>query len=114
MPFERAEEARSRMGWSPAEMSEYLGVSRAVYRARRQRGRLRGAESVKVEFLELLLEAGARVLEGEAEARVWLLRPARGLGGVRPVDHLTSIKGYEDVRNILMRVEHGSSSKRLF
>lgn len=105
--FSRAEAARGRMGWGEAEMASYLGVSVRVYRSRRVRGRLRGAESPKLEFLELTLELGERVL-GSADAGCeWLQRPLPALGGARPVDHMISIEGYEAVRHALLRAEHG-------
>lgn len=105
--FSRAEAARGRMGWGEAEMASYLGVSVRVYRSRRVRGRLRGAESPKLELLELTLELGERVL-GSADAGCeWLQRPLPALGGARPVDHMISIEGYEAVRHALLRAEHG-------
>lgn len=67
----------------------------------------RGGESLKVEMLASVLEEATRVLHGEEEARHWITTPIISLDQKRPLDHLTSINGYERVKNTLTRIEYG-------
>lgn len=65
-----------------------------------------GIESDDTNFNELLALAIA-VLGTHELAVKWFHTPALGLSGTRPVDLLASFQGTTQVREFLMRLQHG-------
>ncbi|MDZ7801808.1 MAG: MbcA/ParS/Xre antitoxin family protein [Trueperaceae bacterium] len=66
-----------------------------------------GDESYEDGMLGRILDDATRVLGSEEEARRWLHTQIVSLGGRRPIEHLTSLEGYERVKNTLAKIEHG-------
>lgn len=58
-------------------------------------------------MLAAILEEATRVLHGEEEATHWVTTPIISLDRKRPIDLLTSIGGYERVKNTLTKIEYG-------
>lgn len=54
-----------------------------------------------------MLERTARVLGNRQFAERWMVKPARGLNGQRPIDLLSSADGIELLETFLGRMEHG-------
>ena len=54
-----------------------------------------------------LYRHGETVFDGVANFRTWLERPNTGLSGKRPVDLLTSSRGFKEVDDLLTRIEFG-------
>lgn len=96
-----------RAGMDENELARFLGVSPKTLRRRAERGVLGEAESMKTEMLHATLDEARRVLGDEAAARRWLTSPVASLDGLRPLDHLDSIAGYERVRETLTKIEYG-------
>jgi len=101
-----AERLRKSLGLDAKSMADYLGIDEKTY-FRRARGQLKGGESLKVEMLAAILEEATRVLHGEEEATHWITTPIISLDRKRPIDLLTSIGGYERVKNTLTKIEYG-------
>ncbi|HWU62775.1 MAG TPA: antitoxin Xre/MbcA/ParS toxin-binding domain-containing protein [Ensifer sp.] len=57
-------------------------------------------------FARLLAKASA-VLGSQAEAEAWMLQPALGLEGRRPIDLLATAAGSDLVREYLERLDYG-------
>lgn len=57
-------------------------------------------------FARLLAKAAA-VLGSQAEAETWMLQPALGLEGRRPIDLLATAAGSDLVREYLERLDYG-------
>lgn len=104
--YATAEGLRKRLGLDARSMADYLGIDEKTY-FRRAGGELKGGESLKVEMLAAILEEATRVLHGEEEATHWITTPIISLGRKRPIDLLTSIGGYERVKNTLTKIEYG-------
>ena len=94
-------------GLSDEDLARFLGVSTKTLARRAEKGRLDEAESLKAEMLAYVLNEAARVFGDEATARRWLTNPVASLDGLRPLDHLDSIEGYERVRETLTKIEYG-------
>lgn len=105
--FSTAEKVRNRLGLDAKSMARYLGIGEETYFRRAKTGELRGGESLKIEMLATVLDEATRVLHGEAEAAHWITTPIISLGLRRPIEHLTSINGYERVMNTLAKIEYG-------
>ena len=105
--YASAEKLRKRLGLDAKRMAEYLGIDEKTYYRRADKGDLKGGESLKVEMLATILQEAARVLHGEDEAAHWITTPIISLDNKRPIEHLTSINGYERVKNTLAKIEYG-------
>lgn len=101
------------MGTFPALRSSYIGAvlgisARTLARQEHTPLRLMPAHlaSATWRFAEVL--ALAVHIMGSAEAvQRWLIRPASGLDGQRPLDMLRTVPGAEVVVEFLMRLEYG-------
>lgn len=70
---------------------------------------LSGRNSEVVLVLTELLDFGLEVFNNEAEKfHRWLKKPNPSLGGVTPESLFDSLKGIQEVRNSLNRLEHGN------
>lgn len=105
--YATAEKLRKLLGLDAKSMADYLGIDEKTYYRRSRAGELKGGESLKVEMLASILEQATRVLHGEDEAIHWITTPIISLGNRRPLEHLTSINGYERVKNTLIKIEYG-------
>ena len=106
-PYAGLEALRERIGLDLRTMAAYLGVSDKTYERRRHQGTLNPGESLKAEMLELALADAVRVFGDEASAREWLREPILALDDHSPIEHLTSVRGYQEVRDTLLQLQHG-------
>ncbi len=107
LTYRRAELVRRKVGFSRREFAEFLGVDPRTYARRSQEKHLKRSESMQVELVEGVLAEAARVFRDEALAREWLVSSIISLDKRRPIDHLDSIRGYERVKNTLVKIEYG-------
>lgn len=105
--YATAEKLRKRLGLDAKSMADYLGIDEKTYYRRARTGELKGGESLKIGMLATILEEATRVLHGEDEATHWVTTPIISLDNKRPLEHLTSIDGYERVKNTLTKIEYG-------
>jgi len=105
--FAQAERAGARVGLSDGALAAFLGISPKTLGRRRQAGALEPGEGLRVEMLEQMTRLAAEVLGDPERARRWLTGPLVGLGNKAPLELLTSIGGYERVRNSLLRQAYG-------
>ena len=69
--------------------------------------RLSSSESDRAARTMLIHAQAADVLEDKSLASQWMLRTNVELSGERPLDMLDTQSGYDRVRDILLRLEHG-------
>lgn len=103
----QAERVGARVGLMDEGLAAFLGISRKTYGRRRQKGALEPGESLRVEMLDQVYKLASEVLGDPERARRWLTQPLVGLEGRAPLELLTSIEGYETVRNSLYRQAYG-------
>lgn len=108
LPVAAAENVKSRVGLTDAELARLLGVGSATLRrARAAHGVLDATTSDRLYRLTRILAIAVEALESEAAAVSWLRRAQPGLGGGVPLDLLVTQAGAEDVEALLRRIEHG-------
>ncbi|MGL4610864.1 MAG: antitoxin Xre/MbcA/ParS toxin-binding domain-containing protein [Trueperaceae bacterium] len=105
--FVQAERMGRQVGLLNENLAAFLGISPKTYSRRRREGKLDTAESLRLEMLEKMYTLAQDVLGGEDRAKRWLTGPLTGLGNKAPLELLTSIQGYETVRNALYRQAYG-------
>jgi putative toxin-antitoxin system antitoxin component (TIGR02293 family) len=98
------------IGLSQSELARKLGLSPRTMAARIAGGRkkLSPDESEKVLRIRHVFEHALRVFGSVKEAREWLLSPAYGLEGQRPIDLLDTEPGGAQVRDYLGAIEYGN------
>jgi len=69
--------------------------------------RLKPDESERVARLMRIISLAMSVLESEDNARRWLQRPLRELGGQTPLQLAATEPGAREVERVLGRIEHG-------
>lgn len=101
-------------------LSRVMALAFRVLADRLERGEAEAADLVGVTFgvvgghqvgrewkvAEVIAKA-IDVLGGRAEAAKWITEPARGLGGKRPMDLLSTPAGVEAVEALLGRLDRG-------
>ena len=87
---------------------EALGIARrTAARRKRQGARLKPIESELLLRLARVLAAATGVLGSEEKARAWLVAENRALGGREPIKLLDTGIGFQDVMDVLKRIEYG-------
>ena len=95
--FERFLEAAKSLGLSRRAQAELLGLGHGAFYRRLNVGRLKDSERATAELLPLALRRVVELFGDEERARKWLIFPNAALGGIRPVELLSSPEGLEEV-----------------
>ncbi len=85
-----------------------LPIARRTAARRKATGsRLKAVESELLYRLSCVFVTAVEVLGSSAKTRTWLTQPNRALNGERPIDLLDTGIGFEDVMDVLRRIEFG-------
>lgn len=84
-----------------------LGVSESTLRRRRENGKLSAVESDRLYRLASAAAQAEAALDSREKAVKWLHAPNRALEGETPLSMLDTDIGYQRIRDILGRLEHG-------
>ncbi len=98
---------RKRLGWTRSEMAEVLHIPERTLVRRFEEGRLKSEESQRLLRLARVVSSGEMLFARSGKLGIWLLEPARALGGNRPVDYFDTDVGAEEVEDLLGRLAHG-------
>lgn len=82
-------------------------AKRTVARRKASATRLKASESELIYRFSRVLVTATDILGDRDKARQWLLAENRALNGVRPIDLLDTGIGFEDVMDVLHRIEFG-------
>ena len=75
---------------------------------RKSKGRLHKSESDHVVRIALMLNAATHLYSGDvSRAAMWICRPNRALAGAAPLDFVDTAPGYQEVCDLIGRIEHG-------
>ncbi|GAA4010630.1 hypothetical protein GCM10022408_23730 [Hymenobacter fastidiosus] len=100
-----------RLRFSNKEISAVLGVSESTLARREQANKaLTLDEGEKTIQLSAVLAKGLEVFEDEGDFHHWLNTVNVALGGIRPIQLLSSAIGREQVRDLLGRIQYGHYS----
>jgi len=92
---------------STEDLTRLLGIKKRTLQRREQEARLPPGETDRLWRAAVILTEATDILGSRAKASSWLHGENRALGGVRPLDMIATEAGYEEVRNVLGRVEWG-------
>ena len=97
-----------RTNLSEETVVESLGIARrTAARRKRQGGRLKPIESELLLRLARVLAAATGAFGSEEKAQKWLVAANRALGGREPIKLLDTGIGFQDVMDVLKRIEYG-------
>jgi putative toxin-antitoxin system antitoxin component (TIGR02293 family) len=82
-------------------------AKRTAARRKANSARLKAAESELIFRFSRVLVAAKEILGDKDKARQWLLTENAALNGERPIDLLDTGIGFEDVMDVLRRIEFG-------
>lgn len=88
-------------------LSERLHISTKTLERRLESGTLEPGEAIFAEMLERIQGETNDYFPNPDDARAWLTSPLLGLGNKSPIDLLTSIQGYDRVREALLAQAYG-------
>jgi putative toxin-antitoxin system antitoxin component (TIGR02293 family) len=110
IPAKAFVDTAKRLGLSQRELAEKLGLAPRTIAARvgAAGGKLNPEESEKILRVQEVFDQAARVFESEQAGREWLISPAYGLKGQRPIDLLDIEPGSKLVRDYLGAIEYGN------
>jgi putative toxin-antitoxin system antitoxin component (TIGR02293 family) len=104
--FSELEALRDWLELPMERLAACLGIARATLHRRKQAGRLTPDESEKVLRFRRLMDQATGIFGSEDEARSWLSRPKRGLGGAVPLEYAGSEIGAREVEMLLGRIDY--------
>ena len=106
-PVSSFEKLRRKLDVSDNLLSQVINIPKRTLTRRKQQGRLNVVESEKVLRIARLYDKALEVFEDEEAAEKWLKEPARGLGGVIPLEYAKTELGAQEIEKLLIRIEHG-------
>lgn len=96
------------LGLRPAKVGSLVNINeKTLERRLKAHARLKPDESERVARLMRVILLAAGVLESEVNAREWLNRPLRELGGKTPLQMTATEPGAREVERVLGRIDHG-------
>jgi putative toxin-antitoxin system antitoxin component (TIGR02293 family) len=108
LPFSVLASIRDRAKLSEEMICSSLRIARrTAARRKEQAARLKPTESELVLRLARVCAAAADALGDEDKARRWLVAENRALGGEAPIRLLDTGVGFQEVMDVLGRIEHG-------
>jgi len=111
LPFSVFASLRDRANLSEDALCEALRIAkRTAARRKESAARLKSDESELLLRLARVLAAATEILGGEVKAREWLIAENRALGGAPPIKLLDTGIGFQEVMDVLKRIEFGDFS----
>ncbi|WP_249978046.1 type II RES/Xre toxin-antitoxin system antitoxin [Vreelandella olivaria] len=108
IPYQVYMKLASAVGLERQELARYVVIAPATLQRRAKAGRFKAEESDRLYRLAEVYTRTVDLFEGDLEqARQWLMKPVRGLGGRRPIEMVSTSAGTEAVFDLIGRLEHG-------
>lgn len=110
LPGEVLEVVAQEAGIPVGQLLGLFGIPQTTYnKKKRAQELLSSRDSEMALILKELLVFGKSVFNHEHDKfQRWLTKPNNALGGVTPVSLFDSVTGMEQVKNALLRLEHGN------
>lgn len=107
LPYTSLEALTKNLGLEPSAVGAVVGIAERTLARRKQERRLSPIESDRLYRLAYVTHVASAVLGGVEQARRWLGRPNRALGGVVPITLLDTDIGCRQVEEALVRLNYG-------
>ena len=107
LPYAALNAVATRYGIPVAALARVIDLPARTLARRKKEGRFSATESDRLARVARAAASAEDVLENRDNAGRWLQKPNRALGGVAPLDLLSSDLGAEQVETILVRIDYG-------
>ena len=107
LPYAALEAVAKRYGIPLTTLARVIDLPARTLARRKKERRLSASESDRLVRVARAAAAAEDVLEDRHKAGRWLQKPNRALGGVIPLDLLSSDLGTREVETILGRIDYG-------
>jgi len=107
LPYAALNAVATRYGIPAAALARVIDLPARTLARRKKEGRFSATESDRLARVARAAASAEDVLESRDNAGRWLQKPNRALGGVAPLDLLSSDLGAEQVETILVRIDYG-------
>jgi putative toxin-antitoxin system antitoxin component (TIGR02293 family) len=107
LPFAALEAFVKAMGIPTTTVTRVLGLAPRTLARRKAQHAFNAVESDRLYRLARVVLMAVQVLGSPEQARQWLARPNRALGGETPLSLLDTDLGARQVEAVLGRIEHG-------
>ena len=107
LPYEAVEHVQDHLGASSELLARAMGISTRTLTRRQESGTLTTGESDRLVLLAEIVALARQALDNAEAAREWLSTPHSMLGGESPLDHMDTVAGMEEVKNMLYHIEYG-------
>lgn len=106
LPMSALDAFTRRFDYSMPDLERALGFKERTLFRHKHTGRLSPLVSDRLTRLARLTASAVEVMEDEREGYQWMTEPADAFGGRRPIDLVATDTGAEQVRALLLRMEH--------
>ena len=90
------------------ELSELVRINTRTLHRRREEGRFTAEESDRLYRVSDLYSKALELFEGDTDAAIhWIKSPKKALRKLTPFEHAETTAGYEEVVQLIGRLEHG-------
>ena len=107
LPYAALDAVATRYGIPVAALARVIDLPARTLARRKKEGRFSATESDRLARVARAAASAEDVLENRDNAGRWLQKANRALGGVAPLDLLSSDLGAEQVETILVRIDYG-------
>ena len=89
------------------ELASILRITNSTLHRRKKTNRFNTDESDKIFRIRRLFDLAVEVFENQIDAKKWFKTPQQALDNKTPFEFSDTQLGAEEVRNLLLRIEHG-------
>jgi putative toxin-antitoxin system antitoxin component (TIGR02293 family) len=107
LPYAALEALTRALGLDVSDVGAVVGIPGRTLARRKHQRTLSPVESDRLYRLAHVAKVASEALGSVDQARRWLGRPNRSLGGEQPMALLDTDAGCRQVENVLMRLNHG-------
>jgi len=107
LPYQAVEHVQEHLEAPDELLARAMGISTRTLSRRQEAGTLTTGESDRLVLLAEIVALARRALDSAEATREWLSTPHSMLGGESPIDHMDTVAGMEEVKNMLYHIEYG-------
>ncbi|MGK7344864.1 MAG: type II RES/Xre toxin-antitoxin system antitoxin [Candidatus Nitrospinota bacterium M3_3B_026] len=107
LPYQAVKHVQEHLEAPDELLARAMGISTRTLSRRREAGTLTTGESDRLVLLAEIVALARQALDSAETAREWLSTPHSMLGGESPLDHMDTVAGMEEVKNMLYHIEYG-------
>lgn len=100
-------EAVTTYGINRAQMASLLGISEKTYYNMMKSATLDKNQGDRFTFISNILEEGQITFNGHSNFKGWLNSEQPTLGGITPIEMMSTINGAQEVQAAITRIKHG-------